>query len=431
LNEIRNPDPSAAEQLHRRIGLLAGVATDTLRFSQPGELLLNVCRRMFSETSVDLCLCYSVRNDSLRLLFATGIEDRIRTRIEHLEFGANVCGVVAAEREPVHPTHIQGSENSSMGFLKESGIDAFSCYPLLTNGRLVGTLAFGTRRSPHFETADLEIQHAVADQLAIALHRLLLIEELAAKNRKLSAANSNLRRANTELEQFAFSASHDLREPIRHIGIYAEILRRKLEPSLDSDARQSLNYISSNASRLDTLVRDLLAYTNVIGGPQSEAEIDSGALFSEVIQALDAEIKQAAAAVRVGPLPELCMNEDHLKQLFIQLLHNALKFRRPGVPPEIDISYYQTFAGPVICVRDNGVGIAPEHQDKIFGLFKRLHAAPPHDGTGLGLAICQKIVERYDGQIWVESEPGKGALFCVRLGAQTLINARAAAHHSS
>jgi light-regulated signal transduction histidine kinase (bacteriophytochrome) len=109
-------------------------------------------------------------------------------------------------------------------------------------------------------------------------------------------------------------------------------------------------------------------------------------------------------------------------------LQNALKFRSTGTPPQIDISCYRNSGETVICIRDNGIGIAPEHHDKIFGLFKRLHNPEAYNGTGIGLAICQKIVERYQGQIWVESEYGKGAIFCFRLGEQTnVLKSRAAA----
>ncbi len=262
---------------------------------------------------------------------------------------------------------------------------------------------------------------SVADQLAIAIDRILLIQELAANNRALAASNAELRRANAELEQFAFSASHDLRKPIRHVNIYTEILRRKLQSQLDEDSRQCLQFVLSCANRLEVLVGDLLAFANVAHQEPVEPEVDANAVFGQVLSALQPVITETGATVRAADLPVLRINEDHLGQLFQHLLQNALKFRCRDTPPEIDVFCCQNMGSTVFCVRDNGIGIAPEHQDKIFGLFRRLYDAQRYESTGIGLAICQKMVERYQGQIWVESEPGQGALFCFRLGEQTKV----------
>ncbi len=412
-------DQCGPGQLHRRIELLAGVATDTLHFSQPGRLLASIFERISAQTRVDLCLCYSIEERRLHLFFSAGLEDRARTDFEWLNFGQNDCGIAARDRTPIHASNIRRSDEQSVALLRSVGIAAFSCYPLLSDGKLVGTLGFGARQADSFEAEELELQQAVAGQLAVALDRMLLMDELAAKNRTLAAANAELAHANAELEQFAFSVSHDLREPIRHLNIYTELLRRRFDRLLDEDGRQCLQFVLSSAARLEMLVADLLAYAGVAHEDPVDVEIDANAVFQQVLRVLEPVITETSAIVRIAGLPALRMNEGHLEQLFHQLLQNAIKFRRSGVPPEIDVSYYRNAGGTVFCIRDNGIGIAREHQGQIFGLFKRLHASPEYDGTGLGLAICQKIVERYQGQLWVESEPGKGALFCFRLGQRT------------
>jgi light-regulated signal transduction histidine kinase (bacteriophytochrome) len=348
-----------------------------------------------------------VENDRLRLSFSAGLDDVLRAQIEYLEI----------------------SDESQAAFFKSIGLGAFSSYSLWTGSKLAGMLTFGARRSTSFEAEELELQRAVADQLAVALDRGSLIQELAANNRKLAAANAELRRANTELEQFAFSASHDLREPIRLIHIYTELLRRKLNNHLDKDGQQCLEFVLSSANRLDLLVTDLLAYASVVHEDPVDSEIDANVVLRRVLSGLQPAIAESAATVHTGDLPALRMNEMHLGQLFHQLLQNALKFRCEATAPEIDISCFRNAGETVICIRDNGIGIAPEHHDKIFGVFKRLHASEAYEGTGIGLAICQKIVERYQGQIWVESEFGKGAVFCFRLGTQTnVMRSRAAGH---
>src|SRR6185437_967697 len=408
--QVENSDRTGREQIHRRIELLDGLATDTLRYSRADQLLSSAWDRISAETKTDICFFHSMEDNRLHLSFSAGLDDALRAELEYLEF----------------------SDGPPAAFFKSIGLGAFRSYPLLADGKLVGTLTFGSRQAASFAAEELELQRAVADQLAVALDRVSLIQELAANNRKLAAANAELRRANTELEQFAFSAYHDLREPIRLIHIYTELLGRKLTDRLDADGQQCLEFVLSNANRLHMLVTDLLAYASVVVVTEEpiDSEIEANTVLHRVLGSLQPLIAETGATVHAGDLPALRMNEMHLGQLFQQLLQNALKFRSTGTPPEIGISCYRNSGETVICVRDNGIGIAPEHHGKIFGVFKRLHAPEAYNGTGIGLAICQKIVERYQGQIWVESEYGKGAVFCFRLGERTnVVKSRAAAGH--
>lgn len=415
---LEHSSAPGAEQLHRRLELLAGVAADSLHFKQPHQLLGSVFERISSETSADLCFCYSMKSKRLHLSFSMGIEQDVPHRLRSCQLGEGLCGIAAQERQPQHSDDSQHVNDPLLEVLKSIGIQAFSCYPLLNDEKLVGALAFGTRQATSFKIEELELQHAVARQVALALDHLVLVRELAANNRKLSMANAGLRRANAELEQFASLVSHDLREPIRHLSIYTEILRRRLDGRLDDEGRQCLRFVSLSADKLEMLVTGLLAYTRVVHAKPLEVQTDANAVLGRVLEALEPAIAETQAVVRAADLPPLRMNDSHLAELFQQILDNALKFRQPGVSPEIDIFWYQTSSGTVLCVRDNGIGIKPDHQSAIFGLFKRLDSSG-YQGTGIGLAICQKIVERYQGQIWVESEIGKGSLFCFRLGEQT------------
>lgn len=422
---IQNPENS--RQVHRFLELLAGVATDSPRFKKPDLLLRGIWQRISSQTKADVCLCYSVRGRRLQLFFWGGI-DEVPSQLEQLAFGEGACGIAARDRHSLYMGDIQSSCDPSLGMLREIGLHAVSCIPLLSDSSLVGALAFGTRQALRFEAEELDLQRAVAHQLAIALDRMFLMQKLAGNNRKLAAANAGLKRANADLEQFAFSTSHDLREPIRHLSIYTEILRRKLDGQLDDDARQCLRFVLLSARKLEMLVTDLLAYTSVVMERPAEIEVDTNAVLARVLGALQSTITETAAVVRATDLPALRMNEGHLAELFQQILQNALKFRRADVAPEIDISCHQNAGGTVVCVRDNGIGIETQHQDLIFGLFKRLYSSERYQGTGIGLAICRKIVERYNGQIWVESEFGNGALFCFRLGAGVPAGKSRAAH---
>lgn len=243
-----------------------------------------------------------------------------------------------------------------------------------------------------------------------------LHDELSQRNQELGDLKANLRRANLDLEQFAFSASHELREPLRNLAVYSEKLRRKSELALDDDTRQCLSIVLRSAERMEALFRDLLAFIQVSATvPASDTEIDSNAVLENVLAKLQGLVRKTGAVIQADALPPLPMAAPHLSQLFEHLIENAIKYRIPGALPEIHVFARQAASDAIVCVRDNGLGIAPAHQKKVFGLFKRLHSNEEYEGTGLGLAICQKIAEQYRGRIWVESELGKGAVFCFSL----------------
>ena len=217
-----------------------------------------------------------------------------------------------------------------------------------------------------------------------------------------------LRRANEDLQQFAYSASHDLQEPIRNVAVYSEIVAKRYHDLLDADGQRFLGFLTEGGRRLATLIDDLLAYTRAGLDEGSPATVDSSAVLDQAIVSLTEAIRQSNGKVTYDSLPEICMSQTHLQQVFQNLISNALKYRKDE-PPEIHIS--ATYQGTAwrFSVRDNGIGIDPEYKEKIFGVFKRLHRN--YSGTGIGLAICQRVVERYGGRIWVESAPGKGATF--------------------
>lgn len=406
------------EREHRnsveRLELLAGVASDLLRFQKADDFLESVFRRLVSSNGVDLCFCHQVKGrERLQLLFSAGLPAHLRDRIQWLDFGDGLFGKVAQERGALQPQSIQQSDDPSLDFLKSIGIDAFCCYPLITNEKLLGTLSFGTKRSASFEPDELEMLHALASEVAIALDRLLLLNELAESNNKLAAMNADLRRANLDLEQFAFSASHALREPLRNLAIHTELLRRK-ELALDEEAQHCLSVVLASSERMEALFRDLLAFIQM-DRTTPDREVDPNPVLKGVLVTLEQTIRETGATIEADRLPGICISDRHLFQLFLNLIENAIKYGLPGVRPQIRIDWYAVGDEAVICVRDNGMGIALQNQERVFELFKRLHTSEEYKGTGLGLAMCQKIVEQHGGRIWVQSELGKGAAFCFRL----------------
>jgi PAS domain S-box-containing protein len=220
-----------------------------------------------------------------------------------------------------------------------------------------------------------------------------------------------LRRANEDLEQFAFSASHDLQEPLRSIKIYSELLTKRYGETLDREALEFVGFMRSGVTRADRLIRDLLAYTQLTKFDTPADEADANEALATTLANLAGVISETGARITAARLPPLRVHSAHLQQLFQNLIGNAIKYHSPERPPEIQVTAEQMDAYCLVTVRDNGIGIDSQYQRRIFGLFKRLHASDEYSGTGIGLAICQRIVDRYHGRIWVESEPGQGSAF--------------------
>jgi PAS domain S-box-containing protein len=219
-----------------------------------------------------------------------------------------------------------------------------------------------------------------------------------------------LRRANDDLQQFAYSASHDLQEPIRNVAVYSEMIATRYRSLVDEEGRMFLNFLTEGGRRLSMLVSDLLAYTSAGTGELTEAPVDAAAVLKHSLASLAEGIRENRAEVTFDSLPEVYMGEAHLQQILQNLVSNALKYH-DGIPPRIHVSASERFSEWCFAVKDNGIGIEPQYRDKIFGVFKRLHHDRTYGGTGIGLAICKRVVERYGGKIWVESEPGKGSTF--------------------
>jgi PAS domain S-box-containing protein len=221
-----------------------------------------------------------------------------------------------------------------------------------------------------------------------------------------------LRRANQDLEQFAYSASHDLKEPLRNLVIYSEMLRKRYGQQFDREGEQFLQHLADGARRISALVADLLAYTEAATLTTEVQPVDCASIFEDVVRDLQPEINASSARVTGTGLPTVSVNAVHVRQLFQNLISNALKYRSESEPPAVTVTARREKSFWHFLVRDNGIGIEPQYHKQIFGLFKRLHGGyGRYSGTGIGLAICKKIAERYGGHIWVDSELGGGATF--------------------
>jgi PAS domain S-box-containing protein len=239
-------------------------------------------------------------------------------------------------------------------------------------------------------------------------------EDVTGRKRReeaLRRANEELRRANADLEQFAYSASHDLQEPLRQVAIYSQLLEREYGSELEGNASAYLGYCVEGAHRMERLISDLLTYSQATRTSRAKAElVDMNDVLATVRKDIAITIQETGAVIEAEPLPQVYGNRVPFIHVLQNLLSNALKYRSSATPvirvwAEAEAGFWR------FGVRDNGIGIAKEYQEQIFGIFKRLHDRNEYPGTGIGLAICQRVVERHGGRIWVESDVGKGSTF--------------------
>jgi PAS domain S-box-containing protein len=297
-------------------------------------------------------------------------------------------------------------------------VRSYLAVPVISRStEVLGALVFGHGQVAAFDDEHEQIVIGIAAQAAIALDNARLFAQSQQAQHTLERTNQELRRANADLEQFAYTASHDLQEPLRMVAVYSQMVQRIYSGRLDSKADEYLGYAVEGAHRMGALVRDLLTFTQAASIAEVEVifPVNAEEALDEALSNLTAILEGNDAIIHREKLPVLMVKKVHLLQLFQNLIGNAIKYRGTQ-PPDITVTAMRDAPMWMMCVSDNGIGIAPEYKEQVFGIFKRLHGRSQYEGTGIGLAICQKIVHRYGGRIWVKSlGEGRGATFCFTL----------------
>ncbi|MCU7505250.1 MAG: PAS domain S-box protein [Ignavibacteria bacterium] len=289
--------------------------------------------------------------------------------------------------------------------------------PLKVDRKVYGVLVVLRKRvSPGFSTEDVDFVEEIAGRIAQRIANARLYNEKLQEIEIRRRTEEMLKRSNSDLEQFAYVASHDLQEPIRMIRSYVQLLEKRYRDRLDKKAEDYMGFISDGALRMQQLVSDLLQYSRITTKAQVFESVDCSLVLADVLTDLKIRIAEENALVEFKDLPVVTGEKTQIRQLFQNLIQNALKFKGEK-RPEVHIgaermgSYWQFY------VSDNGIGIEKEFFERIFIIFQRLHEREKYPGTGIGLAMCKKIVERHSGKIWVESEPGHGTTFYFTLPA--------------
>jgi PAS domain S-box-containing protein len=286
-------------------------------------------------------------------------------------------------------------------------------------GKLISKIRNGETVS-HYETVRVSKS---GKQLIISLTlspiydfagHLIGISKIARDITEQRLSQDALRRANASLEEFAYAAAHDLQEPLRNISLSLQQLTLENSDLSEEESRETMAVAVRNSNRMQRLIQDLLSFTRALDSEPLVARVssaDANTVVSHAIENLRQSIVENEASIMVeSPLPHVQIHPAHLLQLMQNLIGNALKYRKPDVAPLIEIGARVESSRVVICVADNGIGIAPQFHQRVFGVFKRLNHS--QQGNGIGLAVCKRIIEHYSGTIWIESTEGAGATFC-------------------
>jgi PAS domain S-box-containing protein len=280
-------------------------------------------------------------------------------------------------------------------------ISSFMGVPLKQGDKTIGMIALANKKEGYTEDdkVDLEV-------LSVAF-----VEALMRKRAELTLKENvkKLAHSNRELQQFAYISSHDLREPLRIITSFLQLLEHRYRDQLDQDANDFIDFAVNGAKRMDMMINDLLEYSKITSKKREFSRVDTEKVLDETLMNLKVPIEENNAIITHDPMPTVVGDEKLLVQLFQNLISNGIKYRREV--PMIHVSSQREKDYQLFSVSDNGIGISNEHLPLIFTIFKRLHTKEEYEGTGIGLSIAQKIVEQHGGKIWAESEPGKGTKF--------------------
>lgn len=334
--------------------------------------------------------------------------------------GQTYCVLTLEGGDVLAIEHMENSSHAGHPCYRAFGLEAYLGAPVSVRGKPFGTINFSApipypRR---FDEGDREFMRLLARWAGIVLERELFEAELLAAKETAEARAEELAASNADLEQFAYVASHDLRQPLRMVNSYLALIERRYQDKLDDDGREFIAFARDGAKQMDRLILDLLDYSRIGRTGQEIEALDLAQLAADACHQLGVLIAETGCAVSLAQdAAPVAGVRSELVRLFQNLIGNAVKYRSPDRAPEVRVEWTRQGGDWRVVVRDNGIGIAPEFHQDVFKIFRRLHTAQEYEGTGIGLAICQKIVKRHGGQIGIEPGGGPGTAFVFTIPA--------------
>jgi PAS domain S-box-containing protein len=388
---VRIPVSLTASPIHDTRGEIVGVSTQARDMSSTQRALLQATQQ-FEGAPIGIAV-FSIRPDSFGRL------QQVNTEMTRL------LGYTAEELERISPGEITHPDDAARErvLIEELAAGTRTSYGLEKRNR---------HRDGHWIWVGITVSVLEGeDPPRSAVAHVIDVSERKRAEAELERARQNLERSNAELDQFAYVASHDLKEPLILLSAYARLLEERHGEALDEEGLTFLGHVREEARRMKTMIDDLLDYSRLETRAEVASPVDLAETLDTALRTLAPRIEEAGAKIEVeAPLPVVQGNPAQFERLFRNLLSNAIKFHRDA-PPLVNVSAESVDGEWVVTVRDNGIGIDPGKERQIFDVFQRLHSQEEYGGTGMGLAICKRIVERHGGRIWVESAPGGGSAF--------------------
>jgi signal transduction histidine kinase len=416
LEDITSKKVSIKDDIQERLSILCETANHLIYKNNPKEIFDSLFQELADYLDLDIYFNYMYQEPShqLKLMNFHGIPDVKAKEIEWLELGEAVCGTVAKTSESMFAEYIQESMDPKVALVKSLGIQSYVCHPILSYGKLIGTLSFGSSKRAHFRSEELELVEKICAQLAVTLERTNLISELKKKIVEAEQAN----RAKSE---FLSMISHELRTPLNSILGFAQILESDTRDPLTSKQLDRLSKILKSGRHLLTLINDLLDLIKVDSGISTQ-EKQTVVVIEEVVHECVKMVQPFADQKNIHlathsngyKYSKVVANHTRLKQAILNLLTNAIKYS--DVRGEVSIISEKEHNKIKVSIKDNGIGITSEDQEKVFEPFYRVFDREKNiEGSGIGLTLVKQFIEGTNGTVGVNSEKGIGSCFWIKL----------------
>ncbi|WP_076609238.1 PAS domain-containing sensor histidine kinase [Natronorubrum thiooxidans] len=410
-----SPRKEAEQTLRAKVSQLESIAylgRHALENRDTDALLENATELVAAALDLECCVVYDAEtnstDDAFRVRSHVGCDDAVlETEIQRSSTDSLPDATLAAGEPIVVESFETDSRVPDSTALTTHGIRSGIGVPIGPTTDSPGVLVVYGTTEREFADHDVDFLESAATIIATAIER-------QAYERRLNDTVAELEVSNERLEQFAYAASHDMQEPLRMVSSYLQLLERRYTDELDSDGKEFIEFAVDGAERMRDMIDGLLEYSRIDSKGAPLEPVDLDAVLEDVLTDLQVMIDQSDAEITAASLPEVRGDAGQLRQLFQNLLSNALEYSGDD-RPRVHIDAERTGPMWTLSVHDEGIGIDPEDTTQIFQVFQRLHSRAEYAGTGIGLALCQRIVERHGGEIWVDSRPGEGSTFSFTL----------------